>query len=414
MGGGAAIERESAAGLASAGLNTWCVVSVAAMEHNLAQLRRRLPAGCRLGAVVKGNAYGHGMVGCARHFLRSGADWLVVNALFEAQRLRCHGIEAPVYVCGAVTPGQAELTAATGARVALYDLDTARALDAAARQRGCVIPVHVKLETGMHRQGLELGDALALGREVEGLPGLRLEGLTSHFADLDEIGEGSAAQAQLQRFEAGLQAFREAGHEVAVVHAANSGAVLRLPQVPGTLVRIGIAAYGLWPSAEVRDSAGDGVELKPVLSWHCRVAQVKDVAAGAGVGYGGTYTAPEPTRMAILPVGYAEGFPRSLSGRGEVLIGGRRRPIRGRVCMNMTIVEVGKGSRAAAGTVATLIGRQGRTGEISTDEVAGRAGTINYEVTTRIHPDVPRFLEWPDGRLEAMSTGEVGEEHGAP
>lgn len=410
MGGGETVRSAVAGGLSPPGINTWCAISVAAIEHNLGQLRSRLPAGCRLAVVVKSNAYGHGMVGCARRFLSAGADWLVVNAVFEAQELRRHGIAAPVYVCGSVAPDQADMVASSGARVVLYDPETARALNTAARQRGRVVPVHIKLETGMQRQGLDLGDALALARVVENLPGLRLEGLTSHFADMDEVGEGTAAQAQVGRFESAVQAFCEAGHTVEVIHIASSGAVLRLPRVPGTLARCGIAAYGLWPSAQVSESAGSEITLRPVLSWHCRVAQVKDAAAGASVGYAGTYTVSEPTRMAVLPVGYGEGLPRNLSGCGEVLIDGQRRPIRGRVCMNMTIVEVGLDARAEAGAVATLIGRQGESGEMGADEVARRAGTINYEITTRIHPDVPRFLEWPDGRMAPMVVGPAGKE----
>jgi len=424
MGGGAQVNgaqdrgspavSPAARGAATEGLNTWCAISVGALEHNVAQLRGRLPGGCRLAAVVKSNAYGHGMVDCARHFLRAGADWLVVNGLYEAQRLRRHGIEAPVYVCGPVAPGQAGLAASTGARVALYDADTARALDRAARQTGTTIRVHVKLETGMHRQGLELRPALDLARLVEALPGLRLEGLTSHMADMDEIGPGSAAQAQTERFAAGLSAFRQAGHVVEVAHLASSGGALRLAGIPGTLVRTGIAAYGLWPSAAVARGVGGAAKLRPALSWHCRVAQVKEVPAGAAVGYGGTYVAPAATRLAILPVGYGEGYPRSLSGCGEVVIEGRRWPVRGRVCMNMTIVEVAGDHAPAAGAVATLIGGPPGGERVGADEVAQRAGTINYEVTTRIHPDVPRLMAWPDGRLTWAEANSPDHAAGAP
>ena len=260
---------------AQTGLNTWCAISTAALEHNVGQLRRPLSEDCLLGAVVKSNAYGHDMLLCARRFLAAGADWLVVNALYEARRLRDDHVGAPIYVCGPVAPGQADLAVATGARVALYDAEVALALDRSARAAGCVAPVHIKLETGMHRQGLEVGEALELARRVAALPGLQLEGLTSHLADTDEIGEGSSAQAQLRRFEQGVQAFRAAGHDVPIVHIASSGAVARMPRVTGALVRTGIAAYGLWPSPLVRAGAAATVDLRPVLSWHCRVAQVK-------------------------------------------------------------------------------------------------------------------------------------------
>lgn len=388
----------------SPGTNSWCEIDVAALHQNTACLRRRLASGCLLGIVVKSNAYGHGLKGCARAFLRAGADWLVVNTIGEAVALRDCGIEAPLYACGPLHPDQADLVARAQARVVLYDWSTARALNAAGQSSASPIRVHLKLETGMHRQGLVLSDALALGRRLAELPGVVLEGLTSHLADVDDISEGSHARRQLAALIEGARAFRQAGMGIPILHTANSGAALTLPEAHAGLVRAGIAAYGLWPSAAIRATAqGNGVDLRPVLSWRARIAQVKEAPAGSSVGYGGTYTTPSRARLAILPVGYYEGYDRRLSDRGSMIVCGRRAGVRGRICMDMTIADVTHIPGAAPGVVATLIGSDGGE-QIGADEVAGWMDSINYEVVSRLHPDQPRFWRHPDGSLEEMTS----------
>jgi len=388
-------------------INSWCEIDVAALHHNAACLRRSVGRNCRLGIVVKSNAYGHGLEGCAREFVRAGVDWLVVNTVGEAVALRDCGIAAPLYLCGPLHPDQAGLVAQTEARVVLYDWRTAGALNAAGLSAGAPIRVHLKLETGMHRQGMDLADGLALGRRLEDLPGLVLEGLTSHLADVDDLSESGFARCQLAALMEGARAFRQAGMEIPILHTANSGAALALPEAHAGLVRVGIAAYGLWPSAAVRTMAqASGVELRPALSWRARIAQIKDVPAGASVGYGCAYTTPSSARLAILPVGYYEGYDRRLSNLGAVIVCGRRAPVCGRICMDMTIVDVTHIPGAAVGAVATLIGRDGEE-QVSADEVAGWMDTINYEVVSRLHPDQPRFWRRADGSLEEM-TSEAG------
>lgn len=386
------------------GTNSWCEIDAAALRHNTASLRRGLGPGCLLGVVVKSNAYGHGLEGCAREFLRAGADWLVVNTIGEAVALRDCDIAAPLYLCGSLHPDQASLVARTQARVVLYDWRTVCALSAVAQAAGTPIRVHIKLETGMHRQGLELPDALALAQRLGDLPGLVLEGLTSHLADVDDVSEGSHARGQVAALMEGARVFQQAGIEVPILHTANSGATLTLPAAHAGLVRTGIAAYGLWPSAAVRSAAqGSGVKLRPAMSWRTRIAQVKEVPAGASVGYGCTYTTPSRARLAILPVGYYEGYDRRLSDRGSVIVCGRRARVCGRICMDMTIVDVSDIPGAATGGVATLIGSDADE-EISADEVAGWMDSVNYEVVSRLHPDQPRFWRRADGSLEEMAS----------
>ena len=268
----------------SPGINSWCEINAAALHHNTRALRECLGSACLLGIVVKSNAYGHGLEGCAREFLRAGADWLVVNTIGEAVALRNSGVEAPLYLCGSLHPDQADLVAQTGARVVLYDWPTACALDAVGQSAGTPVRAHIKLETGMHRQGLSLPDALALGKRLDDLPGLVLEGLTTHLADVDDLSDGGSSRAQFAALIEGAGTFRQAGMTVPMLHIASSGAALALPEARVDLVRAGIAAYGLWPSPTIRAAVQEsGVDLWPALSWRARIAQVKLVPAGAAV-----------------------------------------------------------------------------------------------------------------------------------
>ncbi len=380
------------------GLASWCEVEDEALHANVAALRRQLSPGSLLGIVVKSEAYGHGLLPSARAFVAAGADWLVVNAPAEAVALRQAGIAAPIYVCGPVFPAQAQIIAQTQARVVLYDQHLAVALSQAAQ--GQPLPVHLKIETGTSRQGLPLAEALELARLVAGLPGLRLEGLTTHYADIEDTTDHRYAQRQQELLREAVSAFAAQGLGVGMVHAANSAAALLWPETHASLVRVGIAAYGLWPSKEtfavalqrrLDRGAGEVPQLQPALSWRARLVQVKEVPAGAYIGYGRTFRTTHPSRLGIVPVGYYEGYDRRLSNVAHVLVRGVRAPVRGRVCMNMLMVDLTHIPRALPGEVATLMGRDGEE-EISAETLAGWMGTINYEVVARIHPSQPRLL----------------------
>jgi alanine racemase len=238
------------------------------------------------------------------------------------------------------------------------------------------------------------GDELyALAAAVRARPELRLEGLYTHYANIEEAGDFAYAGHQLARFEAAVAGVEAAG-KVPFKHTACSAAAILYPQTHFNLVRIGISLYGLWPSEATRRAACAGerpLELRPALTWKCRIAQVKDLAPGEAVGYGCTFRTERPTRLAVIPVGYYEGLDRGLSNRGAVLVRGRRAPIVGRVCMNMTMLDVTDVPGAAAGDEAVLLGRQGDE-QISAEEMAGLLDTINYEVVTRIGASVPRIV----------------------
>ena len=379
---------------------SWCEISAAAIAANIANLRRGLSAGTLLGIVVKSNAYGHGLVLCAREFAAAGADWLVVNAATEAQALRRACIEVPIYICGPLFPEDASVVADCRAEVAVSDEQTVEALARAGRASGNDIGVHIKLETGTNRQGVPPGEALALGQRLQALEGVALRGLTTHYADIEDTTEHDFALGQLQALNEAAAAFRAAGLPQPVVHSANSAATLVCPQTHADLVRVGISAYGLWPSGETYATAmerhlaagnEDMPSLLPVLNWRARVAQVKEVSEGAYIGYGRTFRAAHHMRIAVLPVGFYEGYDRRLSNVGQVLIGGVRAPVRGRICMNMAMVDITHIPDVRPGAVATLLGSDGED-QITAEQWGRWMNSIHYEAVSRIPPAQPRSL----------------------
>lgn len=372
---------------------TWCEIDTAALAENIRGFRRHLGPQVRLSVAVKANAYGHGLVPAARAFLAGGVDWLCVHALAEARALRAAGITAPVYVLGPILLADLPEAVALDVRFVVYNRETIDHL----ASLGLPARLHLKIETGNHRQGVELPEALALAARIAEVPGLVLEGVASHFANIEDTTDHRYARYQLGRFEEAVSALRQAGHAIPIRHIANSAAALLWPDHPSDMVRLGIGAYGLWPSKETHIAAAlaegkggaDPIILRPGLAWKTRIAQVKDVPEGAAIGYGGTYVTSRPTRLAILPVGYADGYDRGLGGLAHVLVGGRRAAVRGRVCMNIIMVDVTDGPAPALEEEVVLLGHQGDA-HISADQIASWAGTIHYEVVARIAEGVPR------------------------
>ncbi|HUT79118.1 MAG TPA: alanine racemase, partial [Polyangia bacterium] len=254
------------------------------------------------------------------------------------------------------------------------------------------VRVHLKLETGTNRQGLR-GRELAEAANVLRGAGVEIEGAYTHFADIEDTTDHAFAQQQLARFEELLGVLAGLGARPPLAHTACSAAAILFPETRFQLVRVGIGLYGLWPSKETRVSAAERgrnrLGLKPVMTWKTRIAQIKDVPVGEYVGYGRTFRATRPTRVAVLPVGYADGYPRALSGAAHVLAGGVRAPVLGRICMNMTMVDV-TDVIAVAGDEVVLLGRQGDE-VIAAEDLARIAGTINYEIVTRAAPGAPRI-----------------------
>jgi alanine racemase len=384
-------------------LSSWLEVDARALAHNARTLKARLREKgsdkSRLGVVVKANAYGHGLAQCAPALVLGGADWLIVDHASEATEVRAVAglADIPLYVCGPTFPHDAQRLVDARARVVVYDAEQVQAFAAASRAAGVLTPLHLKIETGTHRQGLELPDALALAARIEDTDGVFLEGIATHFADIEDTTDHRYADTQREALFSAKRVLVEAGHGVEIVHAANSAATLIDDSTHGDLVRAGIASYGLWPSKETFASwqerhVGRPVPtLEPALSWRARLAQVKDVPAGAYVGYGRTYRTTRASRIAIVPVGYHEGYDRRLSNVAHVLVRGVRAPVRGRVCMNMIMVDVTDAPGARAGDTATLLGADGDE-RISAEQLASWMGSIHYEVVARLHPSQPRIV----------------------
>ncbi|MBK8165505.1 MAG: alanine racemase [bacterium] len=355
-----------------------------ALVDNLRAFRRHTAAETEILAVVKADAYGHGLVPAASAFLEGGAGLLGVHAMHEARALRAAGLVAPILVLGPATAAECAQAAALDVQVTVGSLSGARAA-AAVPAGDRRLRVHLKVETGVNRQGLveaEIEAALAVLRSG---PAVNLAGLSSHYADIEDTTDHAFAEAQTRRFEAWRGRLAALGVSGLREHMSCSAAALLWERSHRAIVRVGIGAYGLWPSKEtrvaVRQQARPEPELRPALAWKVMIAQVRDVPAGETVGYGRTWKAMTDSRIAVLPVGYADGWPRALSGRGHVLVGGRRAPLVGRICMNLCMVDVTHVPGAAAGDHAVLLGRQGEE-IITAGMLADLLGTIAYEVVT--------------------------------
>lgn len=368
---------------------TWLEIDLDAIRNNVRLLRHQIGPDCCLFAVVKANAYGHGATLVAPAALEAGATRLAVATVNEAVELRAAGITAPILVLG-YTPGwQAEVLLQHDLTATVYDADVAQAYAASAARAGKLLSVHVKVDTGMHRLGLYPVQVPAFLQQVQSLPGLHVEGLYTHFSTADEADKGFTRQ-QLSQLTALLETLDTLDLRPPLVHSANSAATLSLAETHLNGVRCGISLYGLHPSAATPLPAG----FRPALRWVAHVAQVKALQPGDAVSYGNTYVAQGDRVIAVLPVGYADGFPRSPRTWDYVLIAGQRAPIVGRVCMDQTMVDVteivANGTAVKTGDEVVLIGSQGNA-QRRVEDVAAQLETINYEVVSRLMARLPRI-----------------------
>ena len=378
-------------------------IDLDAVRRNVARLEG-LATPARYAAVVKANAYGHGLVPVARA-LEGRVAAFCVYRVDEAAALRDAHIETPILVLGPIEPSELDGVLAARAAIALWS-EGAFHRDAvrAAERRRTRLAVHAKIETGLSRLGIDPERATHVLTEYLQDANLDLHGVYTHLAAAEEL-ESSFTLSQLARFETALAPLHDVLLERGVIrHAAASAAAMLYPALRLDLIRAGIATYGIWPSEETRASAGEALELAPALSWTTELVAVRAVEAGSSVGYGCTYHPSRPSRIGVIPIGYAEGLPRSLSNAGVTLVGGRRVPIVGRICMNMAFVDVTDVPDAVPGNRVTLIGRDGAA-SIDANEQAALAGSIGYELVTRIPADVPRhYVGDSDGALVPVAS----------
>jgi alanine racemase len=359
-------------------------VDLAALEHNYRQLRGLCDPRVKLLAVVKADAYGHGLLPVSRKLAAAGVDYLGAGSLEEGLMLRGAEIRLPVLLLLGILPEETARTVAADLEVALFRLEVAQALAAAAGQQGRRAKVHLKVDTGMGRLGVLPQEVLPFLKELKKLRHLKVMGLISHLAVADQE-DKTYTHKQLQEFTSVVAAAREAGWKLPLSHIANSAALWELPEAHGGLVRPGLMLYGSPPSPQ----RPPPVDLKPVMSLAARVLQVKRLPPGSSISYGCTYTTQDWCDLAVLPVGYCNGYSRLLSNRGEVLIHGRRAPIRGRVCMNLTMVDVTGIPEVKEGDRAVLLGPD-RDTYLSAEELAGWAQTISYEIYCALGTANPR------------------------
>jgi alanine racemase len=374
---------------------TWVEIDGGSLIHNLHTFRRRLGPGVELSHVVKSNAYGHGLELVAREDEASGlVHSLSVISVEELVRVREAGVKLPIVVLGYVPlSGWEAVVDAEGSPV-IMNRESLEVLSQEAAERGREVKVHLKIETGTNRYGIPEEEILEYAELVNGLPGLRLEGITTHFANIEDTTDHSFAREQLNRFQRTLVRIREAGFPVPMPNTACSAAAILFPESHFGMARVGVSSYGIWPSKETKVSSshldGAQMDLRPVLAWKTRVAQVRKVPRGQYVGYGCTWRAPVDSTLAVLPVGYADGYDRGISNVGHVLIGGQRAPVRGRVCMNVTMVDVTHIPGVELEDEVVLLGRQGQE-KIAAEDLSGWCGTIAYEIVARIAEHLPRI-----------------------
>jgi alanine racemase len=370
------------------GRPTWVEIDVEAAAYNTRRIREMIGPDVVLMVVLKADAYGHGATRLARVTLNNGADRIGVASLNEAIVLRDHGIRAPILVLGYSPAWSARQALLNDVSVAIYDLDIARAFDRAAAELQRKAVVHVKVDTGMGRLGLLPDDVGRFFAELAAFSNLEVEGIFTHFsvADSHDTRHREHTDAQVARFREVLDGLERAGLRPPVVHCANSAAILTRTDVYFDMVRLGIALHGLQPSRDVQVPD----DFRRTLAFKTTVAQVKSVPPDTPISYGNTYHTSGWQSIAVIPVGYADGFRRGPAHWGEVLVRGRRAPIVGRVTMDQTMIDVSHISGVRIGDEVVLIGRQGDD-EITAEEVADRLGTINYEVVSAILARVPRI-----------------------
>lgn len=359
----------------------WAEVNLAAIDNNVRLIRSAVRPSTKVCAVIKADAYGHGAAQVARAALAAGADYLAVAILSEAIDLRREGFTAPILILGYTPPRQSAQIVDNDISQTVFTFDAAEALSQVAVAAGKKAKIHLKVDTGMTRIGIKPEEAGDFAAAIVKLPGINLEGVFSHFATADNK-DKSYAWEQFDRFKHALAKIESKGIKIPIRHIANSAATLEMPETHLDMVRPGIILYGLWPSDEVQRN----IDLRPAMKLKARVGFVKDVPAKVSVSYGRTFFTAQETRLATLPVGYADGWTRLLSGKADVLIRGQRASVVGRICMDQCMIDVTSIPEVREGDIAVLFGDD----KLSADEVADKLGTINYEVVCMVGKRVPR------------------------
>ncbi len=383
---------------------TWAEINLDALEHNYRQIRGLLKPETRMMCVVKADGYGHGAIPVAQQLAQLGAEWFGVSNLEEALQLREGGIRQPILILGYTPPSKAEVLSQNGISQTVFSLEYAKALSFKAEETGVTVKMHLKVDTGMSRIGFLYHDqqknqsALDEMMEASRLPALQPEGIFTHFAAADDRQQESFTLKQYELFTSAIAGLKEKGVTFQLCHCCNSAAVMSHPEMHLDMVRPGIILYGNVPS----DQMDIPLDLHPAMELKTVISQVKEVEAGSTVSYSRTFETPKPTQVATVSIGYADGYPRSLSSRADMLVAGRRARVIGRVCMDQLMLDVSGNQEVQPGMTVTVFGHD-HGAFLPIEEVAGLAGTINYETMCLIGKRVPRIYLRHGEKIEQLN-----------
>ncbi|MGH1364392.1 MAG: alanine racemase [Calditrichia bacterium] len=377
--------------------NTWVEISESAYANNLKFFRKIIGSKPELSVVLKANAYGHGWQSIARLAAKHGADSFCVHSLDEALRLRRAGFNQNILVMGHVPISNLDEVVEHNLRLAVFNRETVEALHKLTANRSKLARIHLKLETGTNRHGVDQDELEWYVQRLRETPGILFESVYTHFANVEDTTSHEFADFQKYRFRQMIDMIHKSGFPIIKQHMACTAAILLFHETHMDMVRLGLGQYGVWPSKETRVSYQGkkffkvDSKLRPVLTWKTRIGQLKWVEPDCTIGYGRTFKTTRKTRVAVLPVGYSDGYDRGLSSQGVVLVRGKRAAVLGRICMNLMMVDVTDIPDIELEDEVVLLGKQGDE-EITAESIADLCGTINYEVLARISSEVSRII----------------------
>lgn len=365
----------------------WAEIDLDAARNNIEQIRKITSNEAGIMAVVKADAYGHGAFELAKVFLKYGADRLAVATIDEAEQLRLQGIDNPILILGCTHTSRINDIVKYDIIQAVFTYDTAKAISEESIRQNKIAKIHIKIDTGMGRIGfIPDNEAVKVIEKISKLKNLEIEGIFTHFATADEEDKNFTFE-QFNKFTSIIKSIEAKGISIPIRHCANSAGIMEFPEMHLNMVRPGIILYGMYPSSDVHKNR---LQLQPIMSLKASIVYVKEVPKGSSISYGRTYIAEKTTKIATVPIGYADGYPRMLSGKGYVIIRGKKAPIVGRVCMDQMMVDVTDIDDAQAGDEVILIGNFGKDISITAEDIANTIGTINYEITCMVSRRIPR------------------------
>lgn len=373
-------------------LKTWIELDRSALKNNYSEMRRIVGPECRLLAVVKSNAYGHGLLDFSSALEKMGVDWFGVDSVVEAEHLRDAGIKKPILVLGYTIKDSFKTAADRNISITIADFQSLKDLNSYKNKNGKLPKVHLKIDSGMHRQGFFIPEVPRVIKFLKSnLPTLDIEGVYTHFSSAKNPAFPQETISQMNYFEEAVRIIQAAGFKP-VRHAAATSGTLVFPKSRLDMARVGIGFYGLWPSHETKMAFRDKIKLRPVLTWKTIVSQLRVLPKGSRVGYDLTEELNRKSKVAVLPIGYWHGYPRALSSIGNVLIRDKTAKVLGRICMDVLMVDVTDIKGVRIGDEAVLLGKSGKS-EVSADDLALLCGTTSYEIITRINPLIKRVFK---------------------